>query len=241
LAGLLLALSTIKPQLAVPLAAWFGLWALSNWNERKRFLLSFSSGMAVLFSAAQWVLPGWITKFYRAVIAYQQYTGGMTSSDVLFGQSLGRIMSGLIVIVAIVVSWRSRHKMESSVEFGFTTCFMLATTVAIVPIFAPYNQLLLFPGILFLIQHRQLISPKKIWQKILLSFVVLSICWQWIAVIVLITIYGFVSKPLVVRIWRVPFYASIPLPMILMCLLYVSMATIRLSHKMPTSRESSSV
>ena len=108
---------------------------------------------------------------------------------------------------------------------------MLATAVAIAPIFAPYNQLLLFPGLLFLIQHRQSLNPKKLWQKTLLSFVVVAICWQWIAVIVLEAIYCFVSKVFVEKIWEVPFYASIPLPMILMCFLYVCMATIKPSHR----------
>jgi hypothetical protein len=227
IAGLVLALSTIKPQITIPSVVWLGLWAVSDWRERKGLLLGFLGGMAVLFASAQWVLPGWVTKFYHAVIAYQQYTLGMTSADVLFGPCLGRIVTSLLVIVAVVVSWRSRSKMESSPEFAFASCFILATTAAIVPTFAPYNQLLLFPGLLFLIQHRRSLSPKKRWQKILLSIAVFAICWQWIAAIVLSVIYCFVSKAFVERMWEAPFYASIPLPMILMCLLYVCAATTR--------------
>ncbi len=40
LAGFLLALATIKPQLALPMAAWLVLWAISDWRQRGRFVWS---------------------------------------------------------------------------------------------------------------------------------------------------------------------------------------------------------
>ena len=41
LAGFLLALATIKPQLALPVAGWLVLWALSDWRRRQVFVWSF--------------------------------------------------------------------------------------------------------------------------------------------------------------------------------------------------------
>ena len=38
LAGVLLAVATIKPQLALPVAGWLVLWALGDWRRRRRFI-----------------------------------------------------------------------------------------------------------------------------------------------------------------------------------------------------------
>src|SRR6185437_10568409 len=77
LAGAVLAIATIKPQLAIPFVSWLALWAVSGWHKRKNVLQSFMIGMALLCASAEWVLPGWIIKFYYAVIAYWQYTHAM--------------------------------------------------------------------------------------------------------------------------------------------------------------------
>jgi Glycosyltransferase family 87 len=221
LAGLVLAIASIKPQLVVPFVLWLTIWTISGWRERKGFLAGFSAGMAVLFAGAQWVLPGWVIEFYHAVVAYRKYTGGVTPADVLFGSVLGAAANVLMIAVAVWICWQARSKDEKSLQFAFASCFTLVTTVAIIPIFAPYNQLLLFPGFLFLVQHRRALRAQRLWQKVLLGAAITLVCWQWIACIVLTAIYCFFSQGLVDRIWQVPFYVSVALPMILMCLLYV--------------------
>jgi len=42
LAGFLLALATVKPQLTLPIAGWLILWALSDWRRRQIFFWSFA-------------------------------------------------------------------------------------------------------------------------------------------------------------------------------------------------------
>lgn len=227
LAGAVLAIATIKPQLVVPFVSWLALWAVSGWHKRRKFLLSFMIGMALLFASAEWVLPGWIVKFYYAVTAYWQYTHAMTPSDVLFGPGVGKLTNVLLILVAGAVCWNMRGTEETSIEFSFASCFVLAATVAVMPIFAPYNQVLLFPGFLFLVQHRDGLSPKRYWQKVLLCIAILLIVWQWIACIALTLVYFFVPKNIAESMWRVPFYVSIPLPIIVMCLLYVCLRAIR--------------
>ena len=232
-AGLVLAVATIKPQLAIPVATWLGLWTLSDWRERKGLAFGFFSGMAVLFASAQWVLPGWIVEFYYAVLAYRKYTGGLTSADVLFGTSMGRTTNVLLLLITAAICWQMRNKNESTVEFSLVSCFVLAATVAITPIFAPYNQLLLFPAFLVLVKQRNVLRPKTQWQKILLGTAILMICWQWIACICLTVIHSFVSTIFVERVWAMPFYASLPLPALVMCLLYVCLRGIRRSPVAP--------
>lgn len=225
LAGGVLAIATIKPQLVIPFVLWLALWTVSRWHKRKNLALSFMIGMALLFASAEWLLPGWIVKFYYAILAYWQYTHAMTPSDVLFGPMAGKLFNILLILVAGAVCWKMRSKEETSIEFSFASCFALAATVAVMPIFAPYNQVLLFPGFLFLVQHRDGLSPNRLWQKVLLCAAILLIVWQWIACLALTLIYAFVPKNIVEGMWRVPFYVSVPLPIIVMCLLYVCAAS----------------
>src|SRR2546422_1113180 len=72
-AGIMLALTTIKPQLAIPLASWLMLWSASRWRERKALLLSFTASMAVLLAGAEILLPGWFWKWHGGISAYAQY------------------------------------------------------------------------------------------------------------------------------------------------------------------------
>lgn len=227
LAGVVLAVATIKPQLAFPVACWLIVWTSGRWSERRGLTIGFVSTMAVLFAAAQWVLPGWMIKFYYAVLAYRDYTGGLTAADVLFGIHLGAAADIFLIALTAVICWRNRKCDKDSVAFYFVSCFVLAATVALAPIFAPYNQLLLFPGLLFLVQHRSVFQPQKSWQKVLLVFAVAAIFWQWIASVVLTACYFLISTEVVLRIWQVPFYMSLPLPVIIMALLYVCSAGIK--------------
>jgi hypothetical protein len=231
LAGAVLAIATIKPQLTLPIVCWLIVWIAGRWRERKGLAFGLISAMAALFAAAQWILPGWMIKFYHAVLAYREYTGGLTAADVLFGMQFGIIADGLLIIFTAIICWRYRKCDEKTVSFYFVSCFVLAATVALAPIFAPYNQLLLFPGLLFLVQHRSFFQPRKSWQKTLLAFTAAAIFWQWIASIVLTASYFLISERLVLRIWQVPFYMSLPFPVIIMVLLYVCSSGIQVSSR----------
>ena len=221
MAGILLALATIKPQLGVSFALWLVFWAVSDWRERKGLVFGFLGAMAVLLVSAQLVLPGWIAEFYRAVIAYRKYTGGANAWEVLFGATLGRAANILLVLITGIICWQLRRESEKSVGFCFASCFVLAATVAFDPIFAPYNHLLLFPAYLFLIQHRDALRPKQYWQKAILGIALLVVCWQWIACLSLAIIHGLFPARALESVWSMPFYASLLLPIVIMCLLYL--------------------
>ncbi|OLD15832.1 MAG: hypothetical protein AUI85_10615 [Acidobacteriales bacterium 13_1_40CM_3_55_5] len=94
LAGIVLALATIKPQLVWPLAAWLILWTISDWRRRQGFFWGFALTMAAVLGGSEYLLPGWLTKFRQAITAYRQYTGGAGSLlDVLVTTGWGRAIS----------------------------------------------------------------------------------------------------------------------------------------------------
>ncbi len=59
-AGVLLAISTIKPQMILPVLVWFLLWAASEWRARWRLIAGFTGMFLLLIGAGELLLPGWI-------------------------------------------------------------------------------------------------------------------------------------------------------------------------------------
>ena len=182
LAGFLLALATIKPQLALPLAGWLALWAVSDWRRRQTFLWSFALTTAIFLAASEYVLPGWMRQFRDAVAAYRQYTGGAGSLlDVLTTPLLGKIIAAAAVIAVVITGWKMRHASHDSVGFGIMLALVLAVTLVIVPTFAPYNQVLLLPAV-FLIA----VSWRDLWRRSRITRVacgvgLLVVVWPWMA------------------------------------------------------------
>jgi hypothetical protein len=220
LAGFLLALATIKPQLALPLAGWLTLWAVSDWRRRQRFIWSFALSMAIFLAAAEYILPGWIKEFRDAVAAYRQYTGGAGSLlDVLTTPWLGKILAAVAVLAVVVMGWKVRRASHDSAAFSTILALVLAVTLVIVPSFAPYNQVLLLPAV-FLIT----ISWKDLWSRGSLTRVacglgLLVVGWPWLASCGLMLASRFVSPSSLQRAWTVPLYTSLGIPLVVLGLL----------------------
>ena len=220
LAGFLLALATIKPQLALPLAGWLTLWAASDWRRRQSFIWSFALSMAIFLGASEYILPGWMREFRDAVAAYRQYTGGAGSLlDVLTTPWLGKILSAVAVLAVVVMGWKVRRTSHDSEAFSTMLALVLAVTLVIVPSFAPYNQVLLLPAV-FLIT----ISWKDLWSRGSLTRVacglgLLVVGWPWLASCGLMLASRFVSPSSLQKAWTVPLYTSLGIPLVVLGLL----------------------
>jgi len=220
LAGFLLAVATIKPQLVLPMAAWLVLWAISDWRQRWRFVLSLGATTAVLFAASEYILPGWIGRFREAVAAYRQYTGGAGSLlDVLATPVLGKVIAGAAVIAVAAVGWRFRRVAQDSAAFGTILALVLAVTLMIVPTFAPYNQVLLLPAV-FLVAT----SWKGLWSRnrpTRAACVVgaLVVFWPWLAACGMTLAGLLLPAGSVERAWAVPLYTSLAMPLVVLGLL----------------------
>ena len=220
LAGFLLALATIKPQLALPLAGWLTLWAASDWRRRQSFIWSFALSMAIFLGASEYILPGWMREFRDAVAAYRQYTGGAGSLlDVLTTPWLGKILSAVAVLAVVVMGWKVRRASHDSAAFSTILALVLAVTLVIVPSFAPYNQMLLLPAV-FLIT----ISWKELWSRGSLTRVacglgLLVVGWPWLASCGLMLASRFVSPSSLQKAWTVPLYTSLGIPLVVLGLL----------------------
>jgi hypothetical protein len=222
LAGFLLALATIKPQLALPMAAWLALWAVNDWRRRGRFVWGLGTTMVVLLGASEYVLPGWMGRFRAAVAAYQDYTGGAGSLlDVLITPQLGRLIAALAVVGVAATGWRLRHAAHDSAAFTWMLALVLAVTVVIVPTFAPYNQVLLLPAVFLLAG-----AGKEPWTRSRLARTgfalgVVVVCWPWLASCGLMLARLFLPSNLILRAWAAPLYTSLAIPLVVSGLLAV--------------------
>jgi hypothetical protein len=211
-AGGLLALATIKPQLTWPLVLWLLVWASSNWRERRRFVFGFGIVMLLLLGGAQLVLPGWLRMFADAIAQYHRYTQNQSVLVWSFGSIAGRILEAVSVLVSALCLCRVRREPAASAAFGQALGLVLALTVVIVPMFAPYNQVLLAPAILSLLRSEK---DRSILPAIRLARVVggVLLVWPWLAAIGLSLAYLWLTPELRQRLWPMPFYSNFMLPL----------------------------
>jgi Glycosyltransferase family 87 len=222
LAGFLLALATIKPQLALPMAAWLVLWAISDWHRRRPFIWSLGVTIAILLAASEYILPGWMGRFRDAVAAYCQYTGGAGSLlDVLATPVLGKIMAGGAVIAIAGVGWQLRRVTNDSVVFSTMLALVLAITLVIVPSFAPYNQILLLPAMFLIASAWGNLWSRNWLTRTACAVAVVIVFWPWLASAGLMLAWPFLSAGSVPRAWAAPLYTSLGIPLVVLGLLTV--------------------
>jgi hypothetical protein len=213
-AGVLLALATIKPQLSAPLAGWLVLWALGDWQQRKGLIWGFAVTLMALIGAAHYILPGWISDFYNAVVAYRKYTAGAGSLlDALITPGWGKVLSLMIVVALACICWRLRRKGTNWFAFALISSLVLAATVVIVPMVAPYNQALLLPGIFLLVREGVRIWNKNRLARFSCLAAALLVLWPWAATVSLALASIALPMASLERAWAVPLYTSLGIPL----------------------------
>ena len=218
-AGALLGVATIKPQLVWLLSIWLLLWTLSNWRQRQRFFWGFTVTCALLFLGAELVLPGWIWRFREGVENYRRYTYGAGSSlEMLLAQLLpgmwwGRALNALVALAALWLCWRLRREPENSPAFAFLFSMVLAATIVVIPMVAPYNQVLLFPGAFFLARSWSSLWKRDPLTKTACVVAVLTVFWPWMATVGLTVAALFRPLPAVQAHWAMPLFTSLGIPM----------------------------
>lgn len=219
--GAILALATVKPQLAWPMVLWLLGWAASDWRSRRRLVFGFAAVMGTLLLAAEWVLPGWIKMFLEAIRQYHQYTNNESVLDQLvnwfLGSHGGQLVAAFACFGSALLVWKVRREPADSVAFAASLSVVLALTVLVVPMYAPYNQVLLLPAIFLLARSRFVLAAPSSSTSLLFWGCSLALSWQWIASLSLSALW-FVSQDAALRGWKAPFYATFALPVLIFAL-----------------------
>jgi hypothetical protein len=224
-AGILIALSTIKPQLTVPLLAWLLLWAIGNLRSRWKFAASLLVTLAALILSAEFLMSGWMREFYYAVLAYRKYAAGPSLLQQSLTPTPGVVLSLLIVIAVALACWSSRKCSASDRQFVWTTSLVLATTLLIIPVFAPHYQLLLLPGTLLLVHRWDQLSKSNLAIRVLLGLAAISLIWPWVSAAALTAASFF--TPAAQHFWQLPLWTTPAIPVtIASCLAAIGIARI---------------
>jgi hypothetical protein len=209
-AGILLGLATVKPQIAIFLAAWLMLWACSRIRLRWKLVAAFVVTLLTLAAAGEALLPGWIPEFYSALHAYRGYTRHLSPLDELVTPTLGIPLAILLGAVVALMCWRARKNLANSELFCWTTALVLAANLLVIPTIAPYNQLLLLPGIFLLLRTRSEGAQTNKTIRVVGWVAAGCLAWPVIAAAAL-TLFSFFT-PAVQRFWEVPLWTSIVIP-----------------------------
>jgi hypothetical protein len=201
LAGGLLALTLIKPQVIVIVTAYLLLWALSRWKSRWKFVAGYGTVAALLFGSSLLVWPHWISEWLHVAIAYRKYSLPPLAAYVLgaqLGSSFGPILIAALLLSAVALIWRKRHPSADSFEFALTLSLLLAiTSIAVLPAHAMYDHVMLLPGIILIaLRWRDFAGSAPF--RIVLAASALAVFWQWISAPVVVATRPFLSHDLFV-------------------------------------------
>jgi hypothetical protein len=212
-AGVLLGLSTVKPQLACLPVLWLLVWAFHDWRARRRLVWSFAATALALLAGAQIVLPGWMGKFIAAVERYHQYTHNTSVLSSMFAPTIGHILAIILVLVTAILCRPLLKEPQGSPSSGLALSLVLALTVLIVPMFAPYNQVLLLPAVMLLVRDVPRLPSARTSTRVVYAATGVLLFWPWVASAGL-TVSAFVLPPEAVQsAWRLPFFTTFNLPL----------------------------
>jgi hypothetical protein len=201
-AGLLLAIATIKPQLSAYFIGCVLLWSVWEWRSRKRVAISFLTVLIVLILASEVLLPRWPLEFFANIPPYLRYTQATTSIHELFGPVGGTVVLILIATSTALGAWRAKSEPVDSDDFRLAISLVLVFTCIVIPSLAPHNQVLLLPAYLLLVKERKRIwaggrIPRSLW-----SAAWLTLAWPWVVGALLATTLVFDRASY--RLWDLP-------------------------------------
>jgi hypothetical protein len=153
-AAVLLALTTIKPQMSFLLIPALLLWGIGQ--RRWRFVWAFVLSMGLLTGASFLLAPRWLFDFIDQVMAYPGYT--VEGSPIyiitrIYWPQLGRVTE-ILLFVALVVWlltqwWRLPRLPIGSADFLYVLCVTLVVTNLVVSRTATTNYVVLYLPILW--------------------------------------------------------------------------------------------
>ncbi len=221
-AGVLLAVASVKPQLVLLLLIWLAIWTLGDWRRRYRLALSFLISMAFLLAASEWYLPHWIPRFWRALGEYRDYAPSTSVLDGLVGAPWSWALEVFALAGLLAACWRERRQFANSGSFAFMASMVLATTILVLPTPAQYNQVLLIPALLYLIKERRSIWQRNVASRVLFLTTAGLLLWSWVASAVLAGLSFILPPESLERVWAAPIWTTTQIPVAVAALMLVN-------------------
>ena len=184
IAGIFLALSTIKPQMVVLLILFILIWAIST--QRWRLIISTLSSLAFMIIIGSFLIPNWVLENVWQLLAYPTYTLPGSPGAILaawlpgVGSRVGWAITVLLLFLLLFEWWQALRKEFR--WFYWTACLTLVLTNLIGVRTETANYIALLPGLIliFAVWDERWHLVGKI--LIILSGLLLSIGLWWLFV-----------------------------------------------------------
>jgi hypothetical protein len=126
LAGILLFLSTIKPQSSLLAIMYIFIVFLPNIDDRKLWIsviLGFTLMGFVSLIITSALVPGWIAEFVNSLFEYRSYAETVTGAEKLFGKGVISLVSwltfGLIGLYMMIICYKANRKFLHLICFSY--------------------------------------------------------------------------------------------------------------------------
>jgi len=221
--GVLLAIATIKPHVALLPVTLMFIWVSGNWRERQRWLWGFVSTLLLLAGASEYLLSGWMFRFYDATRSYSRYIGGTAFLDLLLTPRWGGTGRALIVLIVLWVCWHVRRLPPETFASQRALSLVLVAAVCIAPNRATYNQVLLLPGLFFVFWQGNVSQGSRIFVRQLKRIAWGLVIWPWLACgFLIVARVVFHAEDFVQTAWQLPLYTTLSLPLVLLVVLFAT-------------------
>ena len=197
LAGVALAVSTIKPPMGYFIVPFLLLWGLSL--RRWRFVGSFVVVFAVLAGVSFVLLPSWFTDWLTQVARYPSYTGVESPVWIVtllvfpfLGQIGGIVISGALILLMLWAWYRAILRRDTAMV-DWTVALTLAVTHLVSPRTATPHFIVFGFVLVFYFAHLTRADRRRGPLWVLLIMVALTVM-EW--VIFLTTLQGRAEQPI---------------------------------------------
>ncbi len=227
LAGTLMAVAMIKPQMVLLAALYLFLWSMHDWHRRHPFVVAFLATMFLLIAASLAVWPHWIQSWARVIAGYPRYSTPPLASELLgsnMGSLIGAPLIALLLAAALVLAWRGRAAAAASYEFWVTLSTLLAiTTITLLPGQSVCDHVILLPGIFFLVCRSQWLQSTPTFRA-MLAIGAAVVLWPWLAATALILLRPFLRAEVFFSkaLFALPLRTAAPFPFVVLALLVLA-------------------
>jgi hypothetical protein len=228
LAGMLLALATIKPWMSLFAISWFAAWVSGDWQARRRLLWGFAAALAVLVLASEYLVPGWLLRYPGVLSAYAKHAESTPLISVFLPLALHWPVALGGILATGLFCWSVRRQPASSTHFILAFAFVSTLTVLIMPTaLSPYNHLSLLPAVLLILRHWTQLWSRSFRSRVVISLLAGMGILPWLLAPV-VTVGSLITARAWLGNFRLaPLYASLLLPFAVLGLLLLVAKSLR--------------
>jgi hypothetical protein len=185
--------------------------------------VGFAGTLALLVAAGEAILPGWLSEFVQALIAYRHYVHVSSLLDFYLTPLIAKPVAIVLLSALLVFCFRWRKSPVEHPSFFFRFALVLAIPVIALPVLPPFNQVLLLPSVLIvLLMWNQLWNRGKLVRGTCCAAVAFLLS-SWLVATAFATIHLVAPALSLKGVWAWPFLLSFTVPPIITGLLVVAL------------------